>query len=1116
MIIRCWNVRGLNNPLKQHEVVNLMRKHKLDVCCFLETKLVSSKVSSMRQFRLNNWKVLSNAAAASTARIVVFWNPTTVNIELLDFSAQGLHVLISNLVHQFKFYASFVYGFNTIIARRALWDDLRNWSPNSPWLILGDFNSLLSQSDKHRGELVSTYETSDFRQCCSDLGLSDLNYSGSHFTWSNGSVWSKLDRVLANPLWSLSHTSVQVHFDNPGAFSDHSPATISFNPHQPMGKKCFKFFNMWSNHSCFLDLVTEAWQLVTHGSPMFTLCKRLKHLKRPLRDLNKFHFSHISERVARAEAALDEHQSLLSSDMDNSNLQAIDKQLRQSLLHIKECERQYFSQKLKSKFLKECDSGTSFFHSLMSRRHRQNFIPAIQRMDGSLTSSSAEVGAAFVDFYCHLLATPKVTAPIEVDVIQQGPCIDAATHACLLAPVSDLDIKNALFDIDDGKAPGPDGYSSCFFKKSWAVIHEDFCLAVRDFFQSGAMLKQINHSIIALIPKSAHTSSASDFRPISCCNVIYKVIAKLLAARLSQALVPIISPMQNAFLGGRLMTDNIHLLQELLRNYERKRTSPRCLMKIDFKKAFDSVQWPFLRQLLLLLGFPSRFVHLIMQCVETASYSVAVNGSIYGFFPGKNGVRQGDPLSPYLFLVCMEYFSRMLRKASLSPGFRFHPKCDSLGVCHLAFADDVILLSRGDRPSVSCLFQQLVSFGEISGLNINASKSSIYFGGVSDSIRHSILEDTGFAEGSFPFRYLGVPLSPHRLLASQFSPLLQKLESAIHGWLGKNLSYAGRAELLKSVLYGMVQFWLNIFPFPEVVIKRVTSICRNFFWTGNTLQSKSALVNWHTVCLPKSEGGLGFFDIKARNNSFLAKLIWNIHLKSDSIWIKWVHHYYLQSSSIWDITAHPSSSPLWKSTILFRNNLYDLCGGHPQSLSLMALWNTSKGAFSSNAYDYLRFRSSQVHWRRVIWEPWSLPRFSFILWLAILGRLRTRDRLHFLQTDSTCIFCHVDDESHSHLFFGCQWTSLLWNRVKHWLHITRNMSTLDRAVRGLCKSGSGADGRMKRVSLAITVYIIWEERNKRIFDGSCSTIAALFRNFQTRFYTILHFHEDDHFSFQFG
>ncbi|KAJ6973806.1 hypothetical protein NC653_033972 [Populus alba x Populus x berolinensis] len=163
------------------------------------TKLVPSKVSSMQQFRLKKWKVFSNAAAASTARIVVFWNPATVNVDLLDFSAQGLHVLIYSLVHQFKFYASFVYGFNTVIARRTLWNDLRNWSPSSPWLILGDFNSLLSQADKHHGEPVSNYETTDFRQCCSDLGLTDLNYSGCHFTWSNGSVWSKLDLVLVNP-----------------------------------------------------------------------------------------------------------------------------------------------------------------------------------------------------------------------------------------------------------------------------------------------------------------------------------------------------------------------------------------------------------------------------------------------------------------------------------------------------------------------------------------------------------------------------------------------------------------------------------------------------------------------------------------------------------------------------------------------------------------------------------------------------------------------------------------------------------------------------------------------------------------------------------------------------
>ena len=126
------------------------------------------------------------------------------------------------------------------------------------------------------------------------------------------------------------------------------------------------------------------------------------------------------------------------------------------------------------------------------------------------------------------------------------------------------------------------------------------------------MLKQINHFIIALILKSANVSYPSDFRSISCCNVIYKVISKLLSDRLAHVLSDIISPVQNAFLGGRKMATNIFLVQELLREYGRKRTSPKCLMKIDFRKAFDSVQWGFLQSLLGTLGFPPKFVHLIM------------------------------------------------------------------------------------------------------------------------------------------------------------------------------------------------------------------------------------------------------------------------------------------------------------------------------------------------------------------------------------------------------------------------------------------------------------------------------------------------------------------------
>jgi hypothetical protein len=383
-------------------------------------------------------------------------------------------------------------------------------------------------------------------------------------------------------------------------------------------------------------------------------------------------------------------------------------------------------------------------------------------------------------------------------------------------------------------------------------------------------------------------------------------------------------------------------------------------------------------------------------------------------------------------------------------------------------------------------------------------------------MKQLILSDTGFVEGSFPFRYLGIPLSPHRLLASQFSPFLHKLDLAIQSWLRKHLSYARRLELLKSILYGMVRFWLNIFSVPDTVIKQIIYLCRNFLWTGTVSRNKSVMVAWRMVCLYKDEGGLGIFDLRARNNSFLAKHIWNIHLKADTIWIQWVHHYYIYSLSFWDTDAHPSSSPLWKSIINFRDKLVEMGGGQSHVLSLMENWSSSTGPFTAKAYEFLRLRSNPVHWRKVVWESWSMPRYSLIIWLTVLGRLRTKDRLHFLQTDLTCVFCQVDNESHSHLFFSCHWISLLWQMIRNWLRITRCMSSLSSAIRGLCRGGNNADSRMRRVSLGILIYIIWEERNNRLFDSTSTSIPSLFRKFQTLFFLVFHFHEQDHFSLHVG
>ena len=177
---------------------------------------------------------------------------------------------------------------------------------------------------------------------------------------------------------------------------------------------------------------------------------------------------------------------------------------------------------------------------------------------------------------------------------------------------------------------------------------------------------------------------------------------------------------------------------------------------------------------------------------------------------------------------------------------------------------------------------------------------------------------------------------------------------------------------------------------------------------------------------------------------------------------------------------------------------------------LMRNWSNSTGPFLAHAYDFFRPVGSIVSWGRVVWEQWSLPKYSFILWLAVMGKLKSRDRLWFIPTDPSCAFCRCEAETHAHLFFTCNWTGSLWARIKAWLRIGRRMLTINSALRGLYPKRSNLVSRMRRVSLGITVYLIWEERNKRVFDAKSRGVDTLFRRFQILFYIVFHFHEQDH------
>ncbi|KAL0295110.1 UNVERIFIED_CONTAM: Retrovirus-related Pol polyprotein from type-2 retrotransposable element R2DM [Sesamum radiatum] len=315
---------------------------------------------------------------------------------------------------------------------------------------------------------------------------------------------------------------------------------------------------------------------------------------------------------------------------------------------------------------------------------------------------------------------------------------------------------------------------------------------------------------------------------------------------------------------GRSITDNIFLAQEMVRQYTRKRISPRCTINVDLRKAFDSVSWTFLSQVLHGYGFPPIFIAWIMKCVSTSSFSVALHGSLHGFFAGKKGLRQGDPMSPGLFLLCMEYFSRLIKRKTTDSDFNFHPKCEKLKITHLLFADNLMIFSRGDLPSVHILMECLQEFRDVSGLAVNTSKSSIFTAGIENNILCDIFARTEFTRGEMPVRYLGIPLAAQRLSVRDYSPLVDQIANSISRWAAKSLTFARRLELIRSVIQGVECFWLQIFPLPAAVVEKIHRLCRNFLWN-----SKRAPVAWEDICHPKYEGGLGIRHTQTWNVALL-------------------------------------------------------------------------------------------------------------------------------------------------------------------------------------------------------------------------------------------------------
>ncbi|GFY91065.1 hypothetical protein Acr_07g0012610 [Actinidia rufa] len=262
--------------------------------------------------------------------------------------------------------------------------------------------------------------------------------------------------------------------------------------------------------------------------------------------------------------------------------------------------------------------------------------------------------------------------------------------------------------------------------------------------------------------------------------------------------------------------------------------------------------------------------------------------------------------------------------------------------------------------------------------------------------------------------------------------MINKISGYISAWAGANLSYAGRTELIKSVLQGVECFWLSILPTPAGVQAKIIKLCRNFLWSGKCNKNKRPLVAWRDITPPKIEGGLGIRNSKAWNKALLSKTMWDIQAKIDTLWVQWVHQIYMKYANFWEYQIKHDDSPLIKQVIALREEIIATERSQQAEAHKINQWMANGELNSKLAYEYFRPKAIKLQWPKVIWTNYATPKHAFIFWLAMKEKLLTKDRLHDPGANQLCSLCRTENETaeHFHLFFQCNFVRQVWNSIK--------------------------------------------------------------------------------------
>ncbi|XP_074347588.1 uncharacterized protein LOC141686452 [Apium graveolens] len=566
------------------------------------------------------------------------------------------------------------------------------------------------------------------------------------------------------------------------------------------------------------------------------------------------------------------------------------KEVKHQLFLILDQKEILWRQRSKQFWLNAGDKNTKYFHATCNKRRRLNQIVKLKDESGKWFDWQNGLQALIESFYRDLFTAGQVELEGVIDCVSQS--IYEEQNNSLKTELTREEVRRVLFQMHPDKAPGSDGMTPAFYQRHWHIVGEDIYILIKNIFDTGKISEGLNDTNIILIAKKTSPSMLGGLRPIALCNVVMKIVTKIMH-----------------YLKGKKTGNNGFMA-----------------LKLDMSKAYDQIEWDFLRAIMLKMGFSRWWVQLVLQCVTKVVYSITHGEQVMGPIIPTRGLRQGDPLSPYLFIICAEGLSSLLRKYEHNKWIHGVKVCKKAPVInHMLFADDSYLFCKADPEEAMRVRELLEIYEKASGQQVNKGKSSIFYSSnVLHYNRQPICGTLQMIEANEHSTYFGLPNIIGRNKSAILGYLKNKVNMMIHSWDGYFVSRAGKEILVNQVAQALPVYAMNVFLLPQDITNSIEKCLTKYWWiSGQSNNSKVVWMNWDRLSKHKRAGGMGFRNFRDFNIAMLGKQLWRLATNTQSLVSRLYKARYYDKSDVLHAGLGHNPSFIWRSLMEAQQVLKD-------------------------------------------------------------------------------------------------------------------------------------------------------------------------------------------------